>query len=145
VWKEISETIDSLDVVSFGAGGAALVLAMAVDSRLNPCIHKVSFVECEDYVAKALSMTTRMGVNPSSVYRASPVVGSLKRRAIMFVLDSSPMGKVVRDEKESGCGCPVVSVRAAVAGSLSSSTPATQFASPLPPLILPPFYMSLLT
>lgn len=76
-------------------------------------IGKIAFVDCREPVAKALSMTRRRGDSSSNsdVLAVSPVVKVFQNNAIMLEQSTSKIGSLISEAKESGCACPVLSVR----------------------------------
>lgn len=99
-------------MLAYGAGGASLILALAADQSLRDRVHKLAFLECDDAIAKALSLTSKQAEERGgTMWSTSPVVTVLDRRAIAFKQDKEPVGSVIKQGKESHCACPIVSVR----------------------------------
>jgi hypothetical protein len=98
--------------LAYGAGGAALVLAMAMNTNLLKRINKIAFVECEEVVGKALAHITKNkeSSEDSKPWLASPVVTVLETRAIMIKMSAEVVGSVLKKTNESMCACPVISV-----------------------------------
>ena len=112
VWNKKKPLIDKLNVLAYGAGASALVMSLAMNNELANRINKIAFVECRESVAKALALTKNRGnSSKSDVFAVSPVVRALENKAIMFELSTSPTGSMISDAKDSGCACPVISVR----------------------------------
>jgi hypothetical protein len=111
LYEGILKEYSQINALCFGIGGAALTLAMSAIPELRNRIHKISFVECEETVSKTLADTVTTGdFKERNVWQASPVARLLERRAIMFKLDDSPIGSILKDGKDAGCSCPVVSI-----------------------------------
>ena len=84
-------------------------MALAADETLRNKINKISFVDCEEIVAKAIAST--VATNQTNFWQSSVVSKLLSNRAIMFKLDEKPIWSILKGSKEAGCACPVVSVR----------------------------------
>lgn len=117
-------------MLAYGAGGASLILALAADQSLRNSIHKIAFLECDEAVSKALSLTTKLAEEEGSkLWKTSPVVSVLDRRAIAFKQDKEPVGSVIKQAQESHCACPIVSVRNSTTLLELSSKPSTHIAN----------------
>lgn len=101
-----------MNILAYGAGGASLILALAADETLRKRVHKLAFIDCDEAIAKAMALTSKLAEKEEAkLWDVSPVVSVLDRRAIAFKPDQSPVGSVIKSAKESHCACPIVSVR----------------------------------
>lgn len=101
----------TLDVLSFGAGGAGLVMALTLEPDMLKCINKVAFVEGQSLIGTALAYTTKKSeLKGNAFWAVSPLIHILERKAIMFQIGDAPIGSIIKKTSESACACPVISV-----------------------------------